>query len=309
MLSANLEATLSHQSSTAPTILKGALRCQLLGRLASAALLAETRLTPKPALVDMRGSGAHTDLTLESMTKSALALEPFFQEMAGIALGAHPTLILLEKLAECGRRGEVAMRQATGGGNSHRGAIWCIGLLVASAAMHRVDAGTLELAQTAALLAAFRDRNAPQLDTHGEVVKRSYGVMGARAEAQLGFPHVTKIGLPHLIARRQDGAPESSCRLDAMLAIMGTLDDTCLLYRGGLPALETAKNGAREIIALGGTHTTNGMARLLQLDRELLELNASPGGSGDLLAATLFLDSLESKSNNSNQLGSVLHIS
>ncbi len=294
MLSGNREANLSRQSSTPLTILEGVSQWQLLGKLASAALLAEVRLTPKPALVDMRGSGAHNDLTLDSMIRSALALEPFFQEMARIASGAHPSISLREKLAECGRRGEVAMRQATGGGNSHRGAIWCIGLLVAAAAIHRVAASALELAETAALLAAFSDRNAPQLNTHGQVVKRTYGVMGAREEAQLGFPRVVKIGLPHLIGRRQEGAPESSCRLDAMLAIMGTLDDTCLLYRGGLPALETAKNGARAIIALGGTNTANGMARLFQLDRELIELNASPGGSGDLLAATLFLDSLES---------------
>jgi triphosphoribosyl-dephospho-CoA synthase len=267
--------------------------CQLLGTLATAALVTEATLTPKPALVDQRGSGAHNDLTLESMLRSALALEPFFQEMARISSGARPDLSLREELAECGRRAEIAMRQATGGANSHRGAIWCLGLLVSAAAMQEGDTHASAIAETAAKIAAFPDRNASDLETHGLVMKRTYGVGGARVEAQSGFPHVIKVGLPHLRNRRRAGATETSYRLDTLLAIMSNLDDTCLLYRGGLQALKTAKSGAQEVIAFGGTNNPRGMARLFQLDKDLLQLGASPGGSADLLAATLFLDSLD----------------
>jgi triphosphoribosyl-dephospho-CoA synthase len=274
-------------------------RWQLLGNLASSALLAEAMLTPKPALVDERGSGAHDDLTLESMCKSALALRPFFQEMARMSFGARPSQLLREELAECGRQAEVAMYQATGGSNSHRGAIWCIGLLVAAAAMHEAEASVWNIAESAGKLATFSDRNAPTMATHGLAVHQSYGVQGARGEAQLGFPHVTRIGLPFLKQRRLTGATENSCRLDTLLAIMSNLDDTCLLYRGGLRALETAKIGAQEVLALGGTAQVSGMSRLFKLDSDLLQLRSSPGGSADLLAATLLLDSLDYSANQS----------
>lgn len=155
------------------------------------------------------------------------------------------------------------------------------------------DAQMADYATTAARLASFDDRFASCRVSHGLIVERTYGVGGARAEARAGFPHVVSIGLPHLRARRLAGASETVCRLDAMLAIMSSLDDTCLLYRGGLDALHVAKRGAKESLLLGGTATDTGMTRLLQLDEELLQLGASPGGSADLLAATIFLDSLQ----------------
>jgi triphosphoribosyl-dephospho-CoA synthase len=79
-------------------------------------------------------------------------------------------------------------------------------------------------------------------------------------------------------------------RLDALLEIMKSLNDTCLLHRGGLAALQTAQTGAAAVLAAGGTATARGWKLLRRLDRDLIALNASPGGSADLLAATLFLD-------------------
>ena len=74
---------------------------------------------------------------------------------------------------------------------------------------------------------------------------------------------------------------------------MSRLDDTCLLYRGGEEALVTAKEGAAAVMNAGGTRTPIGKQQLKRLDRQLLEMEVSPGGSGDLLAATLFLDAIE----------------
>ncbi|HEY9777148.1 MAG TPA: triphosphoribosyl-dephospho-CoA synthase [Planktothrix sp.] len=271
-------------------------RAHFLGKLASTVLIDEARLTPKPALVDERGSGAHSDLTLQLMIDSAIALQPYFEKMARLAFKAKPTSRLREELANYGRSAEWAMYQVTAGSNSHRGAIWCLGLLVAATAMNDLRTSARIVAATAAEIALLTDQSAPHTDSHGQFVKRAYGIDGAIAEAQQGFPHVINAGLPHLRERRSAGAPEATCRLDALLMIMSTLEDTCLVYRGGIKALATAQNGAREVLMLGGTSVTQGLARLAHLDSELLRLNASPGGSADLLAATMFLDSLESMS-------------
>jgi triphosphoribosyl-dephospho-CoA synthase len=83
---------------------------------------------------------------------------------------------------------------------------------------------------------------------------------------------------------------EACARLDALMAIMASLDDTCLLHRGGLPALEAAQRGARIVLAAGGSSAAAGWDALLRLDADLLARDASPGGCADLLAACLFLD-------------------
>ena len=86
---------------------------------------------------------------------------------------------------------------------------------------------------------------------------------------------------------------ETDARLDALMAIMAVLDDTCLVYRGGLTALASAKAGAERVLALGGAGSPNGYEALLRLNDELLQQGASPGGSADLLAAVLFMDAIE----------------
>ncbi|HEX3639280.1 MAG TPA: triphosphoribosyl-dephospho-CoA synthase [Paraburkholderia sp.] len=264
------------------------------------ALIEEAQLTPKPALVDRRGSGAHRDLDLATMLRSAHALEPTFAALAHSARRrGEPSALLRAELAQIGRAGEQAMLHATGGSNAHRGAIWIVCLLVAGASMRSVSMpgaaaplNASHICTHAAQIACFPDRFAAPADSHGERARQRYQVGGARREAQDGFPHVIDIGLPALLAARAGGVDENAARIDALLSIMASLDDTCLLHRAGLPGLHAAQRGARRVLQAGGSSTRDGHAALAALEHELLSLNASPGGAADLLAATLFLDML-----------------
>jgi triphosphoribosyl-dephospho-CoA synthase len=278
-----------------------------LAALARQALIAEAELTPKPGLVDRRGSGSHIDLSLTLMRRSAYAIEPFIRRTAFQAMHEQPSACLRTKLAATGRAAEAAMLQATNGSNTHKGAIWTLSLLAAAAAINqpgRTKLNPAVIARTAAVIASFEDsdheltrintnRDRLQLPSHGQIVAKRFGVEGARGEAIKGFPHIVELGLPMLRARRKADAPETFARLDALLSIMAQLDDTCLLYRGGKLALQTAKQGAAAAIAAGGASTSRGREYLFDLDHRLLELGVSPGGSADLLAGTLFLDAIE----------------
>jgi len=259
-----------------------------LASLAVRALLEEVELTPKPALVDERGPGAHTDLSLTLMRRSARLLRPHFEVMALASFQKIPSQTLREELGAIGRAAERSMLSITGGVNTHRGAIWALGLLVSAAAMG--SRSPAAIAACAGQLACFPDRNAPNQQSNGSTVSRRYKVSGAYGEARAGFPHAVTIGLPTLYRSRLQGADETQARLDALVAIIMSLNDTCLLHRGGLLALKTAQVGAAAVLAAGGTGTARGWRLLQQLDRDLIALNASPGGSADLLAATLFLD-------------------
>lgn len=259
------------------------------------ALLEEVHLTPKPALVDRRGSGAHRDLNLAVMMRSAHALEPTFAALAHASRGEKPSALLRTELAAIGRAGEADMMRATGGSNAHRGAIWIVGLLVAGATICHDGGKTWDPRQVCELgaqIACFPDHEAAASDSNGASVRARYGVGGARREAQYGFPHVLRAGLPTLQAARRSGHGEDAARIDALMSIMTTLDDTCLLHRAGPPALDAAQRGAHEVLSRGGSASLPGRAALYRLDRALLALNASPGGAADLLAATLFIDKL-----------------
>jgi triphosphoribosyl-dephospho-CoA synthase len=265
--------------------------CQLAS-LACQALIAEAELTPKPGLVDRRGSGAHHDLSLDLMKRSALALEPYFADMAAASVGRTPNRDLRAELAAIGRNAERTMYKATEGANSHKGAIWILGLLVAAAAQGD-DLHAKEIASAAGAIARFPDRASLNFVTHGDIVRNRYGVAGARGEACHGFPHVVRLGLPRLRKQRKAGYPEEVCRLDALFSIMSRLEDTCLLFRGGIEALTFARAGARAVLLAGGYGSSQGRMEACDLDRKLSARRISPGGSADLLAATIFLDAIE----------------
>lgn len=263
-----------------------------LAALACQCLLDEARLAPKPGLVDSRGSGAHSDLSLDLMCRSARALQPAFFAMASAAWQQQASTTLREQLGSLGRAGEHAMLQASGGVNTHRGAIWAIGLLVAAAAMDSSQLQASAVCQRAAALAQLPDRLLPAQPRKGELACQRYGVGGARGEAQQGFPHITRLALPALQASRARGDGELNARLNALLAIMSRLDDTCLLSRGGMPGLMLVQNGAQAVLAAGGVATLPGRRQLCQLEQDMLAQRLSPGGAADLLAATLLVDRL-----------------
>lgn len=261
-----------------------------LAAWATQALLDEARLSPKPGLVDARGSGAHQDLSLELMERSANSLTPVFQALAIAGWQRPADSALRQEVGRIGREGERLMMAATAGVNTHRGAIWALGLLVTAVAMQAGNATPHNSCQLAAQLAQLPDHASPKLFSKGLRATQRYQVPGAREEAQQGFPHVMLRALPQLWRSRNQGANEQAAQIDALMAVMTTLSDTCVLSRGGLPALQAMQLGAAEVLHAGGYQHPAGRVALAKLEQRLLASNASPGGAADLLAAALFLD-------------------
>jgi triphosphoribosyl-dephospho-CoA synthase len=279
-------------------IMKSSLQPKALGRserlaeLAWQSLIAEADLTPKPGLVDGRSSGSHSDLSLDLMRRSADAIAPYFTRMALASAEAQMDTTLRAVVASIGREAEAAMLRATSGSNAHKGAIWVLGLLVCAASLSEGSVPE-SVAEAAGYLARLPDRARPRVVSHGDVVLERYGATGARGEAYANFPHVVKIGLPALKAARKSGRTERDSRLAALLAIMSHLDDTCVLYRAGAEAQTMVHEGAARVMKAGGPGSAKGNTALIALGQEFVRLRISPGGSADLLAATLFLDALE----------------
>ncbi|HAT3903596.1 TPA: triphosphoribosyl-dephospho-CoA synthase [Citrobacter koseri] len=264
-----------------------------LARTATQCLIDEARLSPKPGLVDSRGNGAHHDLSLALMERSAHSLTSTFQALAQQSWRRPADIALRQTIGRLGREGEQQMMAATGGVNTHRGAIWALGLLVSAVAMHGGAGRAQQVTATAAELAKLPDDAAPKVFSKGLRATHRYRVPGAREEAQQAFPHIMQHALPQLRLSRQNGSSEMHARLDALMAIMTSLTDTCVLSRAGMEGLDAMQHGARAVLHAGGSAHPAGAQALARLDRQMLALNASPGGAADLLAATLFLDRVE----------------
>jgi triphosphoribosyl-dephospho-CoA synthase len=265
-----------------------------LGRLAARALRDEATLTPKPGLVDMRGGGSHDDMDIAMLLASAGALAVPITRCAEAAASLPLGRDLRAEIGAIGRAGEQRMLHATGGVNTHRGALWVLGLLAAGLAATGTAA---RAAGFAARLARCKDPALPvRTASHGARARLRYGAAGAVGEAQAGFPHTMHVALPALRAGRAAGHGEHTARTDALLASMARLEDTCLLHRAGPESLRVVRHRAAAILRAGGSGTAPGGILLDDLDRISRRLRLSAGGSGDVLAAAVFVDSVSALS-------------
>jgi triphosphoribosyl-dephospho-CoA synthase len=252
------------------------------------ALVAELVTYPKPGLVSLCDNGSHRDMDAASFFRSSLALRRYFQRAAA-AGAAQASFAELNRL---GREAEVRMLRATGGVNTHRGAIFNLGLLAAAAgarrAGERTRLGEIVVRRWGADIAAHR-RDA---GSHGSRITARYGAGGAQAEAAGGFASVYGLALPAYRAVLAEGGSANAARVQTFFELMARLVDTNLLHRGGPAGLAHAQARAQDFLRAGGVRRRGWQASAVRVHRDLVGRWLSPGGSADLLAACLFVAAL-----------------
>ncbi len=274
------------------------LDAETIGAWAHEALAREAALTPKPGLVDGENSGAHSDMDLATFRAALAAMRPYWPRF--FAVGAEEANgsdgALLRRLRALGLECEGAMFGATGGVNTHKGAIFSLGLLCGCAgklAGRALDVELLcaEAARVTAPLVATELRGATKCGTAGEQLYRRHGMVGARGEAASGFATVRLHALPSYRALRAELGEELAMH-DALLRLMANAGDTNVAKDGGLEGVGFVQRRAAELLGRGGASCPGFIEELRRLDAELIERNLSPGGCADLLAVTCFLANL-----------------
>jgi triphosphoribosyl-dephospho-CoA synthase len=252
------------------------------------ALLLEVATWPKPGLVSHVDHGSHRDMDAALLERSARSLAPYFEQLA-IAGGRRADLRALRCI---GLAAESAMMQVTAGVNTHRGAIFGLGLLCAAAGM--ADGSSLDEELGGIVRRHWGAQiGTPDahLRTHGAQVFHRYGTGGARREAASGFPMLYQIGWPALrVGRALAAGDEEAARVHVLFALMASLEDTNLLHRGGPEGLLFARALAADFIDAGGVAQRDWRQQALRAHRLMVARRLSPGGSADLLAMTLFVD-------------------
>lgn len=264
-----------------------------IARLAAAALVEEVYTTPKPGLVDLNNTGAHRDMTVQTFLYSAAALQPYFREMAELGR-TLPQEALLPALRASGICAEAAMFKATDGVNTHKGALFSLGILCGCAgrflAMNRRPSAEDLCGLAADLTRGICARELGVGDeTHGQGVFRKYGARGIRGEAESGFASVRMYSLPCFRQELERGTEYGEAAVKALLSLISHVPDTTVLHRRGEKIAAWAAEEAARCLADYREDT------VLELDRAFIRENVSHGGCADLLAVTIFLHRLETE--------------
>ena len=293
--------------------------------LAVDCLALEVDAWPKPGLVSRIDSGSHDDMDAGTFARSAEALRPHLAALAEAGRAGAG----MARLRAIGIAAEADMLAATGGVNTHRGAIFGLGLLCAAAGAAsllpqsdtRYPAGRMRGPSSlwdplnrpdvvGPLAPLTREKNTPTLGaivadrwgaaildgpvplrSHGAEARRRYSAGGARAEAAAGFPTLYATGLPALCeGRRLAPGDDEAARVQCCFALIAALEDTNLLHRGGPEGLALARHAASAFLDRGGVGASGWRDEALRIHRAFVDRRLSPGGSADLLAMTLFVD-------------------
>jgi holo-ACP synthase/triphosphoribosyl-dephospho-CoA synthase len=268
-------------------------------------LLAEVHVGPKPGLVDRFNSGAHMDMDESTFIRSAESLRGYFTDCAyaGIYLGLTGDESTMDSLVSLGKDTEKTMLSATGGINTHKGAIFSMGIFACAAGMSEAsemgDAAEVSRgAESGSTLGISFRENVLRIgrklsgltvsdDTAGARIKEEHGIGGIRSEAAAGYPTVFDTGLPVLKAGLASDDTEAAA-LKALTAIIAEAEDTNVISRGGTEAAKWLKSEAAGILKKSGAAGFDIREALADLDRKCIEKNISPGGSADLLGLCLF---------------------
>ena len=270
--------------------------CASIARHAVRSLYAELVLYPKPGLVSLVDNGSHSDMAAPTFLRSMFALRHYFAHITRAGMHGAPFITL----RQLGIAAEARMLRATGGINTHRGAVFCIGLLCAAiGSCHaRGTALTPAVIRAALLLEwgrALAGHTHPATsDSHGLRAARCHGASGAREEAARGFPSVFDVALPALRGTLARGGEHRMrrARIDALFALMAHISDTNLYHRGGEAGARMVRQHAQAFLDSGGSAHPRWEARALDCHRRLVAARLSPGGAADLLAAACLLQAV-----------------
>lgn len=256
------------------------LPAQRIGRAAIAALYDELALAPKPGLVSFVDSGSHSDMDATTFMRSLFALRHYFARIAMLgAAGAS-----FESLETLGAAAEARMLQATGGINTHRGAVFTLGLICAAAGSRQ---RLMNLWGD-----ALRARRQRASASNGQRAARTLGLRSAGEEAAMGFPSVFECAVPALAKARRQGLDDQGARLQTLFHIIAQLEDTNLAHRGGLAGLRFAQSQARQFLDAGGADRPDAIAHAQRIHQAFIARRLSPGGAADVLAAAGLIERL-----------------
>jgi triphosphoribosyl-dephospho-CoA synthase len=265
-----------------------------LDHLARTALYEEVSLEQKPGLVCPTSQGSHTDMDFPLFQRSIDALHGYFQSQC---LNGYQH-VAFENIQQCGIQAEQKMMTATTQINTHKGAIFNLGFasaaigkcLAQDVSVNAISIGRMIQQTWQEELLHHLERNP---NSHGQRMRSQYGITGAIEEVASGFKTVLDVAVPHYLEIYAKTEDKKRASLQALFALMSHLQDTNIVWRGGLSALYIVQDMAKQFLARSGVLQHNWMQEVSKMEDYFVQHHLSPGGSADLLGVTLFMLKVE----------------
>lgn len=255
-------------------------------RVAVRALYDELSLYPKPGLVSLVDSGAHKDMDGLLFLRSLFGLRHYFFHIGfQAALGKTPQQLVL-----WGKQAEQRMYQITKGVNTHRGAIFSLGILCSSLCRLSVQKQGFTLDEVQQEIIDFWSyylkNHHENTNTHGALVKERYGVPDAKRLAIEGYQSVFQI-YKSLQTWKED---KVFFGLIAYQRLLLSMEDINVLYRLGPKGLAFARQTISQAITIEDKEAS--LQAAIKIHHLFSEQNISPGGVADMLSMLYFLSHL-----------------
>lgn len=280
--------------------------------LALESILYEVVLSPKPGLVDAIDVGSHKDMDVYTFIKSAVSLKSGFDEFYSIGINHQGTPEeLMKKARQVGMKSEDEMFKATSKVNTHKGIVFSMGILLAAIGYYLsvikdiksegdffTSYDTTQVFEiikemTKGIVSNdFKNLGEKKNLTNGEKLYLKYGFTGIRGEAEKGYPILRDFALPWLRQANKNLALEDLL-LELLIIIMSISEDSNIVARGGIDALDYVQKTSKEFLQSGGMENSEAKITLEKMNDEFKIRNISPGGSADLLSLAIFIGKLE----------------
>lgn len=260
-----------------------------LAKMAVRALYFEVKAYPKPGLVSFVDAGAHHDMNGDTFYRSLFTLRHYFYHITKKGLVTRS----FEELKHIAIEAEERMLKKTWGVNTHRGAIFALGITCVSVIRLAQEKKCFTPADVHQQLLndwpKHLQSHEGNPESHGAIVRRQYKVIDARQMAIRGYDLIFHL-LPDFIALFVDTQSLDTACLFAYVALLQNMDDTNILYKKGKPGLDYAKSKIRELSVIDSLPAQRQKA--LEIHRLFSESGISPGGVADLIGLLLFLSQL-----------------
>ncbi len=254
------------------------------GKLAVKALYEELALYPKPGLVSFIDNGAHHDMNGELLYKSLFGLRHYFVEISLQAINGYPP----DQLAQIGKSAERTMNKITNDTNTHRGAIFSLGITCSTLAKLTAKKSTVSTDDLQKNIvndwSDYLVTSHSSENTHGDTVRKQYGISGAKEMAIHGYRPVFDIF--HLL-RDPCYDHKTYFGVTAYQKLLLSLEDNNIIYRHGPKGLDYARECLQKICP--STDRDNAILETVTLHKLFTHKNISPGGVADMLSLLFFL--------------------
>ncbi|ONI38996.1 hypothetical protein AN639_10025 [Candidatus Epulonipiscium fishelsonii] len=273
-------------------------KCNQIALLVCKAIICEASTYPSFGLVSPVSNGAHDDMDYYMFLNSALAITPYFKQMAIAGFTFIEPERIFNVIRNIGIECEHKMYEVTKGVNTHKGLIFLMGVCITSLTKNMYDDGNFENIQNIIklmvtnILDDFKNVNDKEKLTHGERLYVKNGFTGIRGQVKDGldiiFSHIIKL-------YEHNDLPERERNVQILIELMAQVEDSTVVYRHNLPTLRQVQQDAKKLLKMGGISTHNGREFMDKLQEHYIENKISSGGCADLLAISIFLLEIKSK--------------